>query len=58
MRELARRADVSYVTVARIEHGQLSPTLNMLQKLATALDITVRDLIPVERRPRRTGRHT
>jgi transcriptional regulator with XRE-family HTH domain len=53
MRELGRRAGVGYVTISRIENGQLSPTVTMLGKLAKALDITVRDLIPVERRPRR-----
>jgi len=57
MRELARRAGVGYVTVSRIEHGQLSPTVAMLEKLAKGLGITVRDLIPVQRKPTRRGRH-
>jgi DNA-binding XRE family transcriptional regulator len=56
VRELARRAGVGYVTVVRIENGHVSPTVAMLDKLAKALRITVRDLFPVERRPHRTRR--
>ena len=50
VRELARRARVGYVTIVRIENGHMSPTVAMLEKLATALGITVRDFFPVERR--------
>ncbi len=56
VRELARRAGVGYVTVVRIENGHISPTVAMLNKLAKALGITVRDLFPVERRPHRIRR--
>lgn len=46
------------MTVVRIENGQLSPTVAMLEKLAKALDISVRDFFPVEKRsaPKQGGR--
>ncbi len=43
VRELARRAGVSFVTVVRIENEHASPTVDMLGKLAKALNIDVRD---------------
>ena len=46
----AKKAGVSYVTISRIENDRMSPTVDMLEKLAKALDISVRDLFPVERR--------
>lgn len=49
---LADRAGVSYVTIVRVEQGHMSPTVALLEKLAPALGITVRDLFPVKRRPR------
>ena len=55
VRELARRAEVGYVSIVRIEQGQMSPTVAMLEKLAGALGISVREFFPVER-PRRTRR--
>jgi len=59
MRELARRAKVGFVTVSRIENGHISPTVAMLEKLARALGITVRDFFPSGRtavRKRRSKR--
>jgi transcriptional regulator with XRE-family HTH domain len=56
MRGLAGKADVSYVTVARIESGEMSPTVDMLEKLARALDIDVRDFFPPSRRSKRSQR--
>jgi len=56
VRELARHARVGYVTVVRIENNHVSPTVAMLERLARALGIGVRDFFPVERRranPRR-----
>jgi transcriptional regulator with XRE-family HTH domain len=50
VRELARRAKVGFVTVSRIENGHISPTVAMLEKLAKALGITVRDFFPPSRR--------
>jgi transcriptional regulator with XRE-family HTH domain len=46
MRELARRAKVGFVTVSRIENGHISPTVAMLEKLAKALGIGLRDFFP------------
>jgi transcriptional regulator with XRE-family HTH domain len=53
VRELAEHAGVSYVTVVKIENERMSPTVALLEKLAEALDISVRELFPVERRERR-----
>ena len=50
VRELARRAGVGYVTIVRIENEHLSPTVAMLQKLAKALGIDVRDFFAPSRR--------
>jgi transcriptional regulator with XRE-family HTH domain len=47
---LAERAGVSYVTITRIENDRMSPTVALLEKLAMALGISVRELFPVERR--------
>ena len=58
-RELGDRAGVQFSTVHRIESGRMSPTVAMLEKLATALGIDVRDLFPPPKRQqpkRRTGR--
>jgi transcriptional regulator with XRE-family HTH domain len=56
VRELAKRAGVGYVTIVRIETGRMSPTVAMLEKLAKALGIRVRDFFPAERKRRRTRR--
>jgi transcriptional regulator with XRE-family HTH domain len=56
VRELARRAGVGYVTVVRIENDQVSPTVAMLEKLAKALGISVRDFFPSECRPKLKAR--
>jgi len=55
VRELAKRAGVGFATVTRIEHGRLSPTVSLLEKLAVALGIAVRDFFPAEKRPPRQG---
>jgi len=52
VRELAKRAKVGFVTVSRIENDHMSPTVDMLEKLAKALGISVREFFPVERKPR------
>jgi transcriptional regulator with XRE-family HTH domain len=49
---LADRAGVSYVTIVRIEQGHMSPTVALLEKVARGLEISVRELFPVERRKR------
>ena len=52
VRELAKRAGVGFVTVSRIENGHLSPTVNMLEKLARALRVHISQMFPAPR-PRR-----
>ena len=52
LRQLGERSGVSYVTIQRIEADALSPTVATLEKLADALDISVRDFFPPM--PRRT----
>jgi len=54
VRGLAERAGVGFVTVSRIEHGHMSPTVEMLEKLAKALEIDVRDFFPASRRSKRS----
>jgi transcriptional regulator with XRE-family HTH domain len=41
---LSKRAGVSRDTLSRIERGEADPTLSVLEKLATALGVTVPDL--------------
>jgi transcriptional regulator with XRE-family HTH domain len=55
VRGLADRAGVSFPTVWRIERGEMSPTVAMLEKLAAALGIAVRDLFPPGRARWRPG---
>jgi transcriptional regulator with XRE-family HTH domain len=43
-RELAERADVGQVLIARLELGQTDPRLSTLEKLAEALGIRMVDL--------------
>jgi transcriptional regulator with XRE-family HTH domain len=54
IRGLAAEAGVSFPTVWRIEAARLSPTVAMLETLADALGIAVRDFFPAA--PRRTAR--
>jgi transcriptional regulator with XRE-family HTH domain len=42
-RQLAKLAKVGFVTISRIENGHISPTVAMLERLAKALEIDVRD---------------
>jgi transcriptional regulator with XRE-family HTH domain len=58
VRELAKRAGVGFVTVSRIENGHVSPTVAMLERLAKALEIEVRDFFPArkQRQARRSRR--
>jgi XRE family transcriptional regulator, regulator of sulfur utilization len=51
---LAREATVSRITLVRIEGGTQDPTLSTLGRIARALGVRVRDLLPPEgRRSRR-----
>ena len=53
LRELARRAHVSFTTLHRIETEAMSPTVAMLEKLARALDVHVTDFFDPKRAQRR-----
>jgi transcriptional regulator with XRE-family HTH domain len=52
VRQLAERAGVSYVSIVKVENGRMSPTVALLEKLARALEISVREFFPVDRRRR------
>ncbi|BCV20347.1 helix-turn-helix domain-containing protein [Moorella sp. Hama-1] len=43
--ELAKRAGIGQSTIHYIETGRKSPTYKVLEKLATALDVSVADLL-------------
>jgi transcriptional regulator with XRE-family HTH domain len=43
---LAKLARVGFVTVSRVENGRLNPSVDLLEKLAKALGIAVRDFFP------------
>ena len=53
VRELAKRARVGFVTISRIENGHMSPTVDMLEKLAKALRVHITELFPAPPRKRR-----
>ena len=56
LRALAKKANVGYVSVHRIETGKQDATLSMLVKLARGLNVTVAELIgekPARKRARR-----
>lgn len=44
--ELADVAGVSPITVSRVERGAVTPDTATMQKLATALSVSVADLFP------------
>jgi transcriptional regulator with XRE-family HTH domain len=44
-RDLAKRSNVTNVTIARIETGVYDPRLSTLRKLAKALKVKVSDLL-------------
>lgn len=44
--ELARKADIPYATLLKIVNGSVqNPTVNTMQKLAVALEVSVDDLL-------------
>ena len=51
---LAERVDVRLATIGRIEIGNRRPSIDLLERLADALDCRVRDLL-VENPPKRTA---
>ena len=54
--DLAHAAGVERAYVSMLERKQSSPTIDMLSKLAKALDVEPYQLIsPIARRPRKAG---
>ena len=44
--ELARKADIPYTTLVKIETGAVkSPSVDTVKKIATALEVTIDELI-------------
>jgi transcriptional regulator with XRE-family HTH domain len=52
---LSERAEMSVDAINRIEHASRTPTLETVEKIARALDVTVADLIDPERAPPPAG---
>src|SRR3990172_9560108 len=46
--ELARRSGVNSVSIVKVENDRMSPTVQLLEKLARALRIGVRNFFPVQ----------
>jgi transcriptional regulator with XRE-family HTH domain len=46
VRDLGQRAKVSFVSIVRIENGRMNPTVDLVERLARALDIHITDLFP------------
>jgi transcriptional regulator with XRE-family HTH domain len=44
-RDLARRCGLSHTAIAKVERGEMSPTIASLQKIADSLDLSVTALI-------------
>ena len=49
LRKLAVKADVHYVSIARLEAGLLDPRLSTLRKLCKVLQVTLNQLVGVAR---------
>ncbi len=45
LEQVARKADISIGSLSQIERGMTSPTVNMLNRIAAALDISLNDLL-------------
>lgn len=55
LRKLAQLSGVHYVSLARLEAGELDPRLSTVLKLAKALGVTIVELIG-EAKPKKGGR--
>lgn len=53
--ELARRATVTDAYVGRLERGEAAPGIDLVERLAMALDTTVADLLPTTASPDTKG---
>lgn len=54
--ELAQKSGFARSTLSKIENGQLSPTFELLLKLAKGFDVEITELLRPENRPSMTGR--
>jgi len=50
MRQLGKLANVGFVTIARIEAGELDPRLSTLKKLGKALNVSLTELVEHRRK--------
>lgn len=55
LRRLGELSGVHFVSLAKLETGQLDPQLSTLLKLCKALRITLNQLVGVAQRPRKGG---
>jgi transcriptional regulator with XRE-family HTH domain len=55
LRKLGKLAGVHFVSLAKLEAGQIDPQLSTLLKLCRALRVTLNQLVGVAPRPRRKG---
>lgn len=53
LRKLGEVSGVHYVSLARLEAGQLDPQLSTLLKLCEALNITLNQLVGVAKKPQK-----
>lgn len=54
----AERFDIGRSTLAKVESGQMSPTIGLLQKIARGFGVDIVDLLKRDRRPASVGRLT
>jgi transcriptional regulator with XRE-family HTH domain len=50
-RDLAQRAHVTFSYISRLEAGAAAPGIDMLERLAQALEVSAVDLLPAPSRP-------
>lgn len=50
IRAFANACDVEHSTIARIESGQMNPTLSMIFLLAENLDVTIQELMTFKKK--------
>ncbi len=55
LRQLAKIAEVHYVSLARLEAGKFDPRLSTLRKLARTFNATITELVG-DKRPKKGGR--
>jgi transcriptional regulator with XRE-family HTH domain len=55
--ELAERAGIADATVSRIERGRLTPSVRLAERIASALDLAVDDLVGSVSRPLKNPLH-